>query len=123
MNTHSESPSGPYTDWYKSSFSPSQGGCVEVRFDGVLVHVRDTKDRGKGPVISAPSAAWPAFVDEVLGKAVAGSNRAVHIAHQHNGTVQLHALDYAATLTYTSDEWTAFKAGAAAGQFTLRSVA
>lgn len=92
---------------------------MEVRFAGQVAYVRDTKDLGSGPVISVPITAWPGFIDEVLGKAIANSNTAFHIAHQPDGSTQLHALDYSATLTFNSNEWTAFKAGAVADQFIL----
>lgn len=109
-----------YTDWFTSS--PSQETCVEVRFDGPLVHLRDTKDHEAGPVISVPVAAWPGFIDEVLGIAPAGSNHAVRIEHLDDGVVRLRAIGGSVALTYTSSEWAAFTAGAAEGQFTLLAV-
>ena len=72
-------------DWYKSSYSGSQGGecvevgrwrkstysngqggeCIEVR-DGVpgLVPVRDSKDP-EGPALRFSTAGWEAFVADV----------------------------------------------------------
>jgi hypothetical protein len=56
--------------WYKSSFSGNNGGqCVEVRFDGNAVHIRDSKHR-RGPaagVIPEPAFTvtaeqWAAFI-------------------------------------------------------------
>ncbi|SFB63175.1 protein of unknown function [Amycolatopsis marina] len=110
------------TGWFKSSFSPSQGGCVEVRFEAAAVLVRDTKDRGEGPTLTIDIAAWPGFLDEVTGIAPAGSNHALHIEPQDEGDVRLRAFD-GTTLTYTATEWSAFTNGVAAGQFTLHPVA
>lgn len=50
--------------WRKSSFSGANGGnCVEVgqAGDGAVL-VRDTKDRGHGPVHRYSPAEWRAFV-------------------------------------------------------------
>jgi hypothetical protein len=67
--------------WHTSSYSGTNGGCVEVGWrtssysngaaacvevapapDGVLV--RDTKDRD-GPALSVPAAVWRAFLTTV----------------------------------------------------------
>jgi Domain of unknown function (DUF397) len=49
--------------WRKSSFSSMNGNCVEV---GHLlpdrVGVRDTKDKGTGPVLIFTGAEWDAFI-------------------------------------------------------------
>ncbi|MGH3588748.1 MAG: DUF397 domain-containing protein [Pseudonocardia sp.] len=50
--------------WRKSSYSNGGGGeCVEVADlpDGGRA-VRDTKDRGRGPVLWFTAAEWEAFV-------------------------------------------------------------
>ena len=111
------------TGWFKSSFSPSQGGCVEVRFDGCAVLVRDTKDRGTGPRLSVDIDKWPGFIAEVTGNAAAGSNHALHLERLPDGGMRLRAIGGAMVLTYTVVEWTAFAEGAAAGQFTLQPAA
>lgn len=48
-------------EFYKSSFSSSNNGCVEVGFDGPWVYVRDSKDQG-GPVHKYTRAEWTAFL-------------------------------------------------------------
>jgi hypothetical protein len=49
--------------WRKSSYSGGNGGaCVEVAASGAMILVRDTKDRGRGPVQRYTPAAWRAFV-------------------------------------------------------------
>jgi uncharacterized protein YaiE (UPF0345 family) len=113
----------PHTDWFKSSFSPSQSGCVEVRFTGTTVQVRDTKDHGTGPVLGVDIATWPGFIAEVTGTAATGSNQALRIEHLTVGGARLHSIDGTTTLTNTDDEWTAFTAGAADGEFTVPAAA
>ena len=52
--------------WRTSSRSNGQGQCVEVAFlDGGDVAVRDTKDRGAGPVHRYTRTEWAAFVGGV----------------------------------------------------------
>jgi hypothetical protein len=46
--------------WRKSTYSASQGECVEVLVSGV-VSLRDTKDRAGGELHVA-GVAWEAFV-------------------------------------------------------------
>ncbi|MEU0754958.1 DUF397 domain-containing protein [Streptomyces albogriseolus] len=48
--------------WFKSSYSGGAGGeCLEVAASLTSVHVRDSKDTGRGAV-TVPPAAWSAFV-------------------------------------------------------------
>jgi hypothetical protein len=53
-------------NWRKSTHSGNGGGeCVEVaRHDGMIL-VRDTKQRGHGPVHRYTPAAWKAFTTAV----------------------------------------------------------
>ncbi|MGW1127269.1 DUF397 domain-containing protein [Streptomyces sp. NPDC002526] len=49
-------------NWFKSSYSGSQGGdCVEVAAHPAAVHVRDSKV-ADGPMLTVPPAAWSAFL-------------------------------------------------------------
>ncbi len=113
-NTHSHSPA---TGWFKSSFSNPSQECVEVNFDGDLVHIRDTKDHGAGPVITIGVEHWPGVLAEALGHAEAGSNHAVHLQQTEDGGMRLSARGNDSALSYTSSEWRAFVAGAMQGQF------
>lgn len=47
--------------WFKSSFSPQEAGCVEVRFEGGHAHVRSTRNR-TGPMVTFNRIEWEAFL-------------------------------------------------------------
>jgi Domain of unknown function (DUF397) len=47
--------------WRKSQTSDS-GGCVEVAYLDGHIGVRDTKDRGAGPVLAFNEKEWTAFL-------------------------------------------------------------
>jgi hypothetical protein len=66
MNRPREAKALPALDssWRKSTRSQGNGACVEVRFTGLGVEVRDTKDR-TGPVLSLTPAQWTMFIDAV----------------------------------------------------------
>ncbi|GIH68837.1 DUF397 domain-containing protein [Sphaerimonospora thailandensis] len=50
--------------WFKSSRSNGQNNCVEVAFLGSgRVALRDTKDRGAGPVHVFTPGEWDAFIE------------------------------------------------------------
>ncbi|MFD5321728.1 DUF397 domain-containing protein [Streptomyces sp. NPDC127098] len=52
-------------DWFKSSYSSSEGGdCVEVAAAPLTVHVRDSKI-ADGSRLAVPAAAWGAFLREL----------------------------------------------------------
>jgi len=51
--------------WRKSSYSDNGGNCVEVADDTHYVLVRDTKDHGRGPVLSFPAGTWRRFADRI----------------------------------------------------------
>ncbi|MEU7959583.1 DUF397 domain-containing protein [Micromonospora humida] len=55
------SDSVPGKGWFKSSRSSNNANCVEVRFVGGAVDVRDTKDRG-GPVLAFDGRSWASFL-------------------------------------------------------------
>jgi hypothetical protein len=58
----------PAHRWRTSSFSDNNGGdCVEVAFDGDTVLVRDTKQQGRGPVLSFTRREWEAFLAGARG--------------------------------------------------------
>ena len=52
--------------WSKSSLSSYNGSCVEIaRLGNGLVGVRDTKDRGAGPILGFTQNEWSAFLGGV----------------------------------------------------------
>jgi hypothetical protein len=52
--------------WRKSSFSGNNGGsCVEAGSAPGAVMVRDTKQHGRGPVLTFTLDAWKAFATAV----------------------------------------------------------
>ena len=53
--------STPDRGWFKSSRSSSNANCVEVRFAGDAVDVRDSKDRA-GSTLAFDAAGWTSFL-------------------------------------------------------------
>lgn len=53
-------------EWFKSSHSAQGGTCVETRFSGDTVEVRDTKDNGQGPILAFSAKAWAEFLPVAL---------------------------------------------------------
>jgi hypothetical protein len=49
--------------WFKSTRSDAQNNCVEIAFlRSGKVALRDTKDKGQGPVLVFTPAEWDAFI-------------------------------------------------------------
>jgi hypothetical protein len=51
--------------WHTSSYSGTNGNCVEATLSCDAVHVRDSKDR-TGPALTVPTAAWQAFLTTLI---------------------------------------------------------
>lgn len=51
-----------HTAWRKSSYSSGTGNCVEVAVTDASIRVRDSKQRGRGPVLEFSPADWAAFL-------------------------------------------------------------
>ncbi|WP_049572722.1 DUF397 domain-containing protein [Streptomyces sp. SBT349] len=51
--------------WIKSSRSADNAQCVEVALLSGTVAMRDTKQKGSGPVLVVSAAEWSAFVRTV----------------------------------------------------------
>jgi uncharacterized protein DUF397 len=55
-------------NWFKSSYSGSDGGdCVEVAAGLDAVYVRDSKAAGSGPALRIDRDQWAAFVALAAG--------------------------------------------------------
>lgn len=52
------------SEWFKSSYSAENGGCVEARFRANGVGCRDSKDP-EGPALLFEPEQWQAFVNDV----------------------------------------------------------
>ncbi len=115
-------PSDAARGWFKSSFSTASGDCVEVRFDGDVVQVRDTKDQGDGPVIVLEAARWDDFLRRLLSGSIDADSALAVLAAPNGGTI-LRARDTGAALRYTRGEWEMFMRGVRAGEFTHSAVA
>lgn len=114
-------PSATARGWFKSSFSTASGDCVEVRFDGDVVQVRDTKDQGAGPVITLDAAVWDDFLRQLLSGPVEADGALAVLPEPRGGAV-LRARDNGAALRYTRGEWEMFMRGVRAGEFTHSAV-
>ncbi|MEU0542554.1 DUF397 domain-containing protein [Nocardia sp. NPDC005978] len=114
------------TGWFTSSRTNNGNQCVEVRFDGGAVFIRDSKFRrdparcpADEPIITVSAAEWMRFLDGLRGASAPASDRAAartliarpaaggHTALRHGDT----------GLVYTPGEWEAFLAGARDGEF------
>ena len=51
------------TPWVKAERSNNQEGCVEQRRHGDRIEIRDTKDKGTGPVLRFTEAEFAAWID------------------------------------------------------------
>ena len=101
--------------WRTSTRCNNGADCVEVDFTATGVLMRDTKDRGTGPVIGFTTDQWAGFVHEVLDGRPS-VNGAVTVSHREAVT-EVRSLADGSTLRYTAGEWTAFLAGARDGEF------
>lgn len=101
--------------WFTSSYSNNGGTCVQVRFVGGQVQVADSKDGGRGPVITVSGVEWDQFVVAALADD-AGDGAALSGIPVDGGGRMVTGPDGTA-LRYTAAEWAAFLAGAADGEF------
>ena len=63
MSTDQHTSQAAELDWFKSSYSGTNGGdCVEVAAGLDAVYVRDSKATGDGPVLRVGRGEWAAFV-------------------------------------------------------------
>ncbi|MBF6456033.1 MULTISPECIES: DUF397 domain-containing protein [Nocardia] len=113
-------------DFFKSSYSNDGPSCVEVKFLGDCVLIRDSKQNSDyadapdtQPTIAIPTACWTAFLDLALSSRP-GTVGTAEVSVNADGSAELAAADTASrivTLRYTADEWEAFGKGVADGEF------
>ncbi|WP_460697098.1 DUF397 domain-containing protein [Nocardia thraciensis] len=108
------------TGWFTSTRTNNGNQCVEVRFDGDAVLIRDSKFRRNPahrpedePVITVTASEWMSFLDVVRGRGDATTPLAAETAAA--GETSLRCGD--TVLTYTAGEWSAFVAGVREGEF------
>ena len=116
------------SDWFTSSRSNNGNQCVEVRFVGDVVLVRDSKYRRDPaallcdePIITVTATEWTSFLTvlasggSVEGPTAPTTPTALTALTTSDGTTSLRHGDI--TLTYTPEEWDAFIAGVRDGEF------
>jgi len=110
-------------DWFKASFSSNAASCVEVRFTGDLVQIRDSKylrdpanSPADQPIISVELREWAAFLDKITHGLETDDGNALE-AKSTAGTTVLRATQTDTALTFTANEWHAFLNGARAHEF------
>ena len=94
--------------------------CVEARFSGESVDIRDSKQnhlKESQPSMTVAESTFQTFIRELLGEAPQGSNGEIAIDHLTDGGVAFRSLVTGVTLSYTADELEAFVAGARDGEF------
>lgn len=100
------------------------GTCVEVNLTELgVAKIRDSKDLSLDPqsstftVLEMPIEAWTVFLSEVTEQTPPGTNGSISLNKQLDGDVVLTSKESNASLRYDTDEWAAFKAGVADGDF------
>lgn len=66
MKYHSAADSAQ--NWIKSSYSMTNGNCIEARRSGRLIEVRDSQNPA-GAVLAFGSAQWDAFIGHIRNEA------------------------------------------------------
>jgi len=108
--------------WFKSSRSNGKAGCVEVKFDGNLVLIRDSKylrnpnnDPALQPIMPVSALKWKEFLEKVVGQTVSASVDLPEIERDETGGATLRLAGVA--LVYNRMEWDAFVEGILAEEF------
>lgn len=104
--------------WRRSS-KCSMGQCVEFMLTDTRVFVRDSKQNDVGheqPRIDVDLNVWRVFLNEVRGFEPAGSNGILTTSASTEGGVQLVDVRTGVSLSFDSQEWTAFVEGVLLGE-------
>lgn len=105
--------------WFTSSYSNNGNQCVEVRFAGGVVLIRDSKFRRNAadagvpePIVTVSAETWTAFLHCLLSGR--GHPRLITATTPDGGTALSH---HGITLRFTAAEWSAFVAGVRDDEF------
>jgi len=105
--------------WFTSSRSNNGNQCVEVRFDGDIVQIRDSKFRRNPmnagldePIITVETDLWTAFLHCLLSDRRHPTLLA-QVAADGSATLRHHDV----RLHFTAGEWAAFVAGVRDDEF------
>ncbi|WP_405160789.1 DUF397 domain-containing protein [Nocardia sp. NBC_01499] len=108
--------------WFKSSFSKEAANCVEIRFAGDSVLMRDSKylrnpsnDPAYQPIIAIDATGWGAFLSVANGLDAAKAQPGLP-------TIELDVFGVTVAskgtrLRFTLREWESFLEGTRAGEF------
>lgn len=109
--------------WYTTSYSTANMTCVQARYDGRAVAVRDSKEVAGSPAADSPiptievaASDWSRFVAGLRSSRTPGAS-SIRVDDGGGATVTVNRSDV--TLTFNRDEWVAFLAGVDAGEFDL----
>uniref|UniRef100_UPI003F499F10 DUF397 domain-containing protein n=1 Tax=Amycolatopsis sp. CA-096443 TaxID=3239919 RepID=UPI003F499F10 len=112
-------PAGPAFDparWRKSSYSGSDGGCVEINSSTPgWVGLRHSKHGDASPVARFTSAQWRTFQTEVRTR-LTGANGIVEV-DEHTGGWDVRVLPTGAVLQFSAFEIECFRKAVTAREF------
>ncbi|WP_069164971.1 DUF397 domain-containing protein [Nocardia altamirensis] len=113
-------PRSVFTDWFTSTRSNNGNQCVEVRFEGDAVLIRDSKYRrnpanhpAEEPIVTISAHEWNAFLDTLRARSRTSGALIAHTAADGSTTLR-HGTT---VLDYTPQEWDAFLLGVHDGEF------
>ncbi|MFE3223550.1 DUF397 domain-containing protein [Nocardia sp. NPDC059228] len=106
-------------EFFRSTFSGSEGTCVEIAHRADRVLIRDSKYAGPSddqPTLAIAPELWPAFLDLVLSgnSGRIGDHLSVTISTAGGATL---TNPHGTTLDYDRAEWSAFIKGVANAEF------
>ncbi|MFE3958101.1 DUF397 domain-containing protein [Nocardia sp. NPDC059091] len=105
--------------FFRSTFSGSEGTCVEIAHRADRVLIRDSKYTGPSddqPTLAIAPELWPAFLDLVLSgnSGRIGDQLSVTVSAAGGATL---INPHGTALDYTPAEWSAFTKGVANAEF------
>lgn len=107
--------------FYKSTYSGSNGTCVEVARGSAVVLIRDSKYTGpvhSQPILTVPEECWAGFLERARSRTSGRVGELLTVAVHTEGGATL-SDGQGVMLEYNADEWDAFIKGVADGQFGL----